>query len=283
MKRLLSSYIYLAAGLFLSLQTPVTGRTYKTISGVPLEASLVEVKKDGKNELVVLKADKTNRIYEIPLASLSLADQKFIKTSAASSLAKGKNSNHTGRTATSEESALPAPSGASGFPSLMSKLVAVDGRRVRKSKIKEAPDYYAFYFAASWCPSCSRFTPQLVDYYSNNIAFADPRFEIIFVSRDGSKKEMENYMLKMKMPWPAINYADRLREKLRKKYAPSGTPSLVLVDRAGKVISESFVDGKPRGAFAVKQDIAYWFTGGERDEKSISRSRLTSDKRVSGK
>ena len=178
---------------------------------------------------------------------------------------------------------LPVPSGPSIFASLASKLEAVNGSAVRYYRPKSTPDYYAFYFAASWCPSCSAFTPRLAEYYRNNIRFAKPKFEVIFISRDEGKKSMENYMLKEKMPWPALRYSDPNRLKLIKKYGGGGTPCLVLVDRAGKVLSESYINGNNRGAFAVKQDLAAWFTKGERvlDPPSIILSKLAPGQRVS--
>lgn len=276
MKRMHASCVFLIAVFFLTLSPSLSGRTFKTLAGVSIEAALVELKAGAAGQIVVLKLDRGGRRYEIPLARLSPTDQDFIKYAHLL-----EPSSRT--VATDRGKAVPAVSGASIFAGLSSKLVAVDGRRVKKHQLETEtkPEYYAFYFAAGWCPACSRFTSQLAKYYTNNIAFANPRFEIIFVSRDNSKQEMDDYMLKSGMPWPAISYSASVREQLIKKYAPSGTPSLVLVDHAGKVISESFVDGKPRGAFAVKQDMAFWFTGGERAGTSIIKSGLTSDKRVS--
>ncbi len=274
MKRMHSACVFLVAGLFLTLNPLLSARTFKTLAGVSIEASLVEVKSGGADQIVVLKLDRSARPYEIPLARLSPADQDFIKYAHLL-----QPSSRT--VASARSKAVPAVSGASIFTGLASQLVAVEGRRVKKHQMENEPEYYAFYFAAGWCHACSRFTSMLAKYYTHNIAFAQPQFEIVFVSRDNSKQEMDDYMLKSGMPWPAISYSASVREQLIKKYAPSGTPSLVLVDRAGKVISESFVDGKPRGAFAVKQDMAFWFTGGERTGTSTTKSDLTSDKRVS--
>lgn len=259
------------------------GRTYKTLTGVPLEATFHELKTSGTQQIVVLKMDRTGRMYEIPLAGLSPADQAHVKMGdiRKRSAASSPHLEKSGVMASASEPSLPAPSGESVFSNLGSKLVSVEGKSVKPHTLAEAPDYYAFYFAASWCHVCHRFTPQLAKYYSHNISYANPKIEFVYVSRDQSKRDMENYMIESGMPWPAIRYSDSTREKLIKKYAPSGTPCLVLVDRAGKVISESFVDGNPRGAFAVKQDIAFWFTGGERTGGGIIKSKLTNDKRVS--
>lgn len=277
-------FAILAVFLLASGSSPSFGRTYKTLTGVPLEATFQELKTSGTQQIVVLKMDRTGRMYEIPLAGLSQADQAHVKMDdirRRSALSPSSNLENAGAMDSTSGPSLPAPSGDSIFSDLGSKLVSVEGKSVKQHTLAEAPDYYAFYFAASWCHVCHRFTPQLAKYYSNNISYANPKIEFVYVSRDQSKQAMESYMVESGMPWPAIRYSDSTREKLIKKYAPSGTPCLVLVDRAGKVISESFVDGNPRGAFAVKQDIACWFTGGERTEGGIIKSSLTNDKRVS--
>lgn len=277
-------YVVLLGIITVCWHSPAFARTYKTITGVTLEGSFVDLKKSGATQIVVLKLDRTGKPYEIPLLRLSPSDQHFIKFSHLTNKAKGITPSATEKTMPAVKAIpLPAPSGrtVSYISSIKSKLVAVDGNGVRSHQLAKTPDYYALYFAASWCPACSQFTPQLAKYYKNNISFANPKFEIVFISRDNNKKEMENYMLKSKMPWPALRYSDPNREKLRKKYAPNATPSLVLVDRAGKVISDSVVNNQYRSAFAVKQDIAAWFTEGERTEDGIIKSNLTSDKRVS--
>jgi len=263
--------------------SPALGRTYRTLSGVEIEASFVDLK---SKKIVVFKLDKTGKLYEIPLANLDLSDQHFIRFSDLTNRAKGNKPDENGKINSSKtaEIALPIPSGPAIalLSSLRFKLVAVDGKSVKKYNLEKSPDYYALYFAASWCPACSQFTPQLSKYYKNNIDFAAPKFEVIFISRDNSAAAMEQYMLKTNMPWPAIRYQDPNREKLRKRYAPRGTPSLVLVDRAGKVISDSAVDGKYRSAFAVKQDLAAWFTEGERTaDGSRITGKIDPGKRVS--
>ncbi len=285
MKRIQSIGVFLTALFLIAHQPAVQGRTYKTLTGIALEGSFVDLKKVRGTQIVVLHLDRTGKPYELALSSLSLSDQKFIKFTHLTNRAKGITPHSKGeKTTGSKSDSLPLPSGPTDpmLANLSSKLVALDGRRLKKHKMQQTPDYYALYFAASWCSSCAHFTPKLTNYYNYNISFANPKFEVIFISRDNSENEMENYMIKSEMPWPALRYTDPAREKLRKKYAPRATPSLVLVDRAGKVISDSVVDDKYRSAFSVKQDMAVWFTDGERNKTGVIKSSLTPDKRVSG-
>lgn len=276
------TWIFLSVVLFFSCvaNSSLSARTFKTLTGVPIDASFIKLESSGSQQIAVFKMDRTGREYKIPLARLSKHDQMFVKSQGKKSIADSNN--NVMPTKIPGSALVPPQSSAQfAFANMMSKLVSLQGSSIKPYKVTESPEYFAFYFAAGWCAPCKRFTPMLAEYYKNNIAYANPKFEIIFVSRDNSDSDMTSYMKEMKMPWPAVSYGNSNRKKLIQKYAPSGTPSLVLVDRAGKVISESFVDGKPRGAFAVKQDIAVWFTDGERTATGRTKSSLTHDKRVS--
>ena len=134
------------------------------------------------------------------------------------------------------------------------KLVAVDGKRVGKYEMAQEPEMYAFYFSAHWCPPCRTFTPKLVDFYNANEA-KKTKFEIIFVSSDNDEKSMEDYMLEAKMPWPAINFRSVERLKEIKKLCGDGIPCLVLVDREGKVLSDSYKGKDYLGPVKVMNDM----------------------------
>src|SRR4051812_21505595 len=85
------------------------------------------------------------------------------------------------------------------------------------------------YFSAHWCGPCRKFTPQLVDFY-NRVAPQHPEFEIVFVSADHSRAEMETYVREAKMPWPALDY-DKVKGRGDiNKFAGAGIPCLVVVD-----------------------------------------------------
>ena len=157
--------------------------------------------------------------------------------------------------ASSSSTAAPADSSSKFQKLLKGKLVGLDGKRVGKREIAGNPDYYAFYFSAHWCPPCRSFTPKLVDFYNSNDA-AGKKFEIIFVSSDTNEDKMEDYIKEDKMPWPAIKFRYARKIKEISKYAGSGIPCLVLVDREGKVISDSYEGKKYLGPTKVMRDIA---------------------------
>jgi len=128
-------------------------------------------------------------------------------------------------------------------------------------QIIEQKKLIALYFSAHWCAPCRKFTPQLVEYY-NRVAPSHPEFELIFVSNDRSGPAMETYMRDMQMPWPAVKF-EKIAEKIPlKQYAGAGIPCLVLVDGAGRVISDTY-DGKTyRGPAKVIADLEAIFASG---------------------
>jgi len=124
----------------------------------------------------------------------------------------------------------------------------------------ETKKLIALYFSAHWCGPCRKFTPALVDYY-NRVAPQHPEFEIIFVSLDRSPFAMETYMREANMPWPAIDYQKLPGKDAIRKYAGEGIPDLVLVDRTGKVISDSFAGKEYLGPAKVISDLEAIFAG----------------------
>jgi nucleoredoxin len=119
----------------------------------------------------------------------------------------------------------------------------------------------ALYFSAHWCPPCRKFTPQLVDFY-NRMAPQHPEFEIVFVSYDRTAADMEMYMRETGMPWPAVAFDKIPGKEAIKKYAGSGIPCLVLIDSAGKVLSDSFAGTQYVGPQKVLADTTAILSGG---------------------
>jgi len=117
-------------------------------------------------------------------------------------------------------------------------------------------DYYAIYYSAHWCPPCRRFTPKLVEFYNEAIGHHD-NIEVIFVSSDRSEKKMQEYMVESGMRWLALDF-DKKGNKSSEKltgYVGNGIPHLVVVDKNGKVLSDSVVDGAYVGPYKVLEDL----------------------------
>ena len=113
---------------------------------------------------------------------------------------------------------------------------------------------FAFYYSALWCAPCRKFTPQLVEFYKK-FAPAHPAFELVFVSEDHSPYDMENYMRQDAMPWPALAFDAKARLPGLAALGKDGIPRLVLIDGSGRVLSDSYVDGKYVGPQHVLDDL----------------------------
>ena len=229
------------------LATPGFGREWTNAAGKKIQAEFVEVKGTGGAEIVVLKM-AGGKTYEVPLKQLGAADQTFAmeqaKTAAASSPAT---------TAASTTGA--AGSKPSIFKDMLKgKLVALEGKRVGKYEMTEEPEFYAFYFSASWCGPCKAFTPKLVEFYNAHEG-KKKDFEVIFVSRDNDEQSMEDYIKEDAMPWPAISFRNVAKLDKIDAYRGRGIPCLVLVDREGNVVSHSYEGQQYVGPSKVMQDI----------------------------
>ena len=132
---------------------------------------------------------------------------------------------------------------------LNGRLVALKGN----SALPYAADdlsqknYIALYYSAGWCGPCHQFTPDLVKFY-REMKPKYPGFEIVFVSRDESARDMEKYMAEMSMPWPAVRYSAVKGNRNLNKYSGPGIPCLVLVNQKGEVLSDSYEEDLRRAA-----------------------------------
>ncbi|HCE44918.1 MAG TPA: hypothetical protein DET40_15365 [Lentisphaeria bacterium] len=116
------------------------------------------------------------------------------------------------------------------------ELVDASGKKAKVDL--DGKDYVLVYYSAHWCPPCRAFTPELVKFYNENRDKAS--FELIFASSDKSEKDMKEYMSKMSMPWPAVDYKMIDKSGIN-KFAGNGIPCLVLLDKDRNVIADSFV------------------------------------------
>jgi len=115
-------------------------------------------------------------------------------------------------------------------PSLESKSGAVQTMEALAGK-----GAVALYFSAHWCPPCRGFTPELADWYKKSLQAKG--LEIVFVSADKDAEQFNEYLAEM--PWLAVPYVDRARERaLSKRFKVQGIPSLVILGPDGKVITK---------------------------------------------
>lgn len=122
-------------------------------------------------------------------------------------------------------------------------LVSLQGKGLKKFELSSKPaKYYLFYYTASWCGPCQKFTPSLVEFYDANKP-GNNDFEIVLVTSDQDEDAMEGYAVDKQMKWPHLKLGKV--EKFRKefKHPGGGIPNLVLTDLQGNIIKSSY-EGK---------------------------------------
>jgi thiol-disulfide isomerase/thioredoxin len=104
------------------------------------------------------------------------------------------------------------------------------------------PEFYVVYFSAHWCPPCRLFTPRLVDLYAKlkKVPSIADRFEVIFVSDDRTEFDQWNYVKLAGMPWPFLKYSALGNSRVIERWAGEGIPDLVVLDREGRLIFNTY-------------------------------------------
>ncbi|MDP4625433.1 MAG: thioredoxin-like domain-containing protein [Akkermansiaceae bacterium] len=137
----------------------------------------------------------------------------------------------------SEESIAAAPS---VFDDVLDgNLVKLDGNSVKRYELEAKPEkYYVFYYTASWCPPCQKYTPMLVDFYEKQKP-GNGNFELVLITSDSDEGAMEGYAKDKKMPWPMLKLSKV--EKFDKEFdhQVTGIPSVVVCDLEGNIVKKT--------------------------------------------
>lgn len=234
--------VSLLAFSFICIVTNGISREWTDTKGRSMNAEFVKTASSSKGTEVVFKLD-SGLHTRVALADLSTADQRFITELEADDIQP-------------EETAAPIVNKTDFELTITKDLVISKGSRTKKvPQAEQTPkDYYAIYYSAHWCGPCRSFTPKLVDFYEKASKKHD-NFEVIFVSSDRSEDDMAGYMKEADMPWLALDFDEKKKTKELTRYAGGGIPCLVLVDNNGKVLSDSYVNGKYVGPTKVMNDL----------------------------
>ncbi len=156
--------------------------------------------------------------------------------------------------------AAAAPVAAAATPSVFDPFLDGDLVSLKGKSLKSLQDfvkptkYYLFYYTASWCGPCQKFTPSLVEFYNANKP-GNNEFEVILVTSDSDEDSMEQYAESKKMTWPHLKLSKVERFKKEFKHPGTGIPNLVLTDTEGKILKTSYVDGKYLGPTPVMNHL----------------------------
>ncbi len=91
------------------------------------------------------------------------------------------------------------------------------------------------YFWSSWCKPCREEYPYMKRLYTEN---KDKGFEIVAISMDEEREKLDAFLKELEVPW--INLWDeenRSAPVAVKQYGISSVPTMILLDREGKVVS----------------------------------------------
>lgn len=118
----------------------------------------------------------------------------------------------------------------------------------------EATQVFALYYGASWCGPCRKFSPDLVKFV-NRVGPANPRLTVVLMSNDKSDAAMYGYMREEKMPWVAMPLDKLNAQPVLTGYVKGGIPHLVIVDRQGKILADSYRGKTYIGPMAAMQQL----------------------------
>ena len=237
MKKLLTSLI----GISLVSLAPAAVETWTNKSGKSIQLDLIKLtQKDGEVAGEFRMAD--GRTATIKASDLAQADAK--------------------RLAEAKPVAEPtAPTAAAAPPSVFDAfldgdLLKFSGKSLKTCKDATKPTkYYLFYYTASWCGPCHKFTPSLVEFYNKNKP-GSSEFEVVLITSDSDEDAMSEYATEFKMPWPQLKLSSTAKFKKEFKHPGRGIPNLVLTDTEGKLLKTSYEGENYVGPTSVMNHLA---------------------------
>jgi len=114
------------------------------------------------------------------------------------------------------------------FPPL--EFTSLGGEQVNLASLKGKVVLIDFW--ATWCGPCRRVMPDLVETYNQ---YHDQGFEIIGISLDKDKSQLEKYMQDTGITWRQYFDGFVWNNKIAGRFGVRGIPHIVLVDKNGAV------------------------------------------------
>lgn len=215
--------------LLLTNLTQAESRTWTRSDGKTADLELIKVSGEKGAKIGTFKM-RNGQTVDLAASSLSESDAKFLEEWKSDAALAAEVEKAT----------------ASVFDEILEgNLEKLSGRSLKRYKPETKPNkYYLFYYTASWCPPCQKFTPDLVKFYKKHQSQLDA-FEIVLISSDRDEKAMEGYAKDKKMVWPHLKLSKVDRFKRTFKHPGRGIPNLVLTDLEGNLIKTSY-EGKTR-------------------------------------
>ncbi|WAC21635.1 thioredoxin-like domain-containing protein [Luteolibacter sp. SL250] len=197
--------------------------TWTSKDGKPAELELVSVSDSGGEKTGAFRV-KNGRTISIKASALSEADARRLADWKPAEPASGDVAATAGKPSKFDEI-------------LDGNLVKLDGRSFKRFSQESKPGkYYIFYYTASWCGPCHKYSPVLVDFYNKN---KNANFEIVLITSDSDEGAMEDYAKEKKMPWPQLKMSRVERFEKQFDHKITGIPSVITCDLEGNIVSRS--------------------------------------------
>jgi len=221
-------------GCMLAASARAEFRTWTRSDGKTAELELVSVSDAGGEKSGEFKL-RNGRALTLKVSGFAAADAKLL----------------------SEWKPAPPPAPPAVFDAVLNgNLVKLDGKLLKTCKDFAKPaKYYLFYYTASWCGPCHRFTPSLVEFYNKNKP-GNADFELVLITCDNEEKAMAKYAAEMTMPWPQLKFAKTDKFKKEFKHPGNGIPNLVLTDLQGNLLKSSYDGNNYLGPKVVMDHLA---------------------------
>jgi len=96
-------------------------------------------------------------------------------------------------------------------------------------------------FWATWCPHCVEELPDVKQVYDK---YHDQGFDVVGISLDDDKQKLTDFLTQKKLPWVTLFDDDPAKQgwdgaAMTKPFAIEALPTMLLIDRAGKIVSIS--------------------------------------------
>jgi thiol-disulfide isomerase/thioredoxin len=108
----------------------------------------------------------------------------------------------------------------------------LDGREFQWERFRQGKIVLVDFWA-TWCGWCVREIPELMRLYQT---YRGRGFEIVGISADRNRKELEDFLVKTPIPWPIV-YGRNGPSPCLEYYGIHAFPTMWLVGKDGKVIS----------------------------------------------
>lgn len=224
--------------LLISLAGFAEFQDWESADGRVAQLDLVKVDQSEEDSLIGSFKTKSGKSVKLPMEKLSTSSQERLQA-----VFDAQNT-------AAESSAQSEPS--VFFEHFDGNLLTLKGRSLKKLTTFEEPQkYYLFYYTASWCGPCQKFTPELVKFYDRQKRKHGDSFEVIVVTSDRSEEDMETYAKSKDMTFPHLALRDVKDFKEEFDHPGSGIPNIVMTDLQGEILKTSYEDGRYVGLGSV--------------------------------